>query len=117
MPDQLLLVLLLAASSGAVAGWLGGVGGRWTLRARLLDLERFAEGLDRRVKGREGQAGQAVRQAVKGEQARVEAEAAALLGAMGRRAPGPAVRPVPDDDAAASAEAHKFWAAHDGNKR
>ena len=114
MPDQLLLVLLLAAFSGALAGWLGGVGGRWTLRARLLDLERFAEGLDRRVKGREGQAGQAVRQAVKGEQARVEAEAAALLGQMQRAAPRAGPRPVPDDPAAASAEAHKFWTAHDG---
>lgn len=83
-----LSVLLLAACIGAVAGYAGGLGGRWTLRARLLDLERGLEGLDRRVKGREGQAGQAVRQAQKSaEQKELEAlERAALRGVRPIRA-------------------------------
>jgi hypothetical protein len=90
----LLGVVLLAACAGAAAGYAGGLGGRWTLRARLFDLERGLEGLDRRIKGREGQAGQAVRRVQK---TREEIELEALEHAA-RRGPRRNGTPAADVD-------------------
>lgn len=86
---EVLALVLVMGSLGALAGWAGGAGARLSFSARLDRVEGLLMQVLNRAKGANGQAVAAVQRARASSAEREAEELAAKLAASGRRSPRP----------------------------